>query len=128
MQTTNDKLLPTQRSLDHADAVKKQMHDDRSDVYDKNSGTSMVNLSSRRLSSAINIKDKPRIPMIRDKSAPNPGENKFHSIIPKRTMATGQNKVDLEKTKIKSFEEKSRKTMKKRGKMKFDFNFHHNLY
>jgi len=74
----------------------------------------MINLSvSSKGSSVINLKEKPRIPIIRDKSVPN-------STGLRRTTMIGQSEIALEKTKLKSFEDKYRKTIKKRCK-KFHF-------
>jgi hypothetical protein len=56
-----------------------------------------------------NLKDKIKIPMIRDKSAPG-------SVTTRRPTVTGQNEISLGKAKLKSLEEKYRKTIKKRRK------------
>jgi hypothetical protein len=56
---------------------------------------------------------RPRIPIIRDKSAPNTPY--LNPVLSRRTTSAGQHRIDLEKTKLKSFEEKYRKNLKKRG-------------
>jgi hypothetical protein len=82
---------------------------------------SMTNLTQKTpsiITAHSNLKEKtlsrPRIPIIRDKSAPNTPY--LNPTISKRTPAAGQHRVDMEKTKVKSFEEKYKKHTKKRGK------------
>ncbi|UJR36942.1 hypothetical protein I4U23_029651 [Adineta vaga] len=109
MQSKNDKSLLTQRSFDQTDSIYQKMYEDRTRSTDGNSRKSLVNLmtSSSKALSSTNLKDKIRIPIIRDKSVP--------ATIPVRqTMTAGQTYVDVEKTKTKSVEEKYRKTIKKR--------------
>lgn len=60
---------------------------------------------------------KPKIPIIRDKSAPNAPY--LNPSLTRRTTTTAQSRTDSEKTKLKSFEERYRKNMKKRGKFYF---------
>jgi len=100
MQSTNEKSLIIQRSFDQTS----------SGYEDRNPRKSMVNLSSTKGSSTINLKEKARIPIIRDKSAPN-------STVSRRTTMIGQSGIDIEKTKLKNFEDKYRKTIKKRRKI-----------
>jgi hypothetical protein len=102
MQSTTDKSLLIQRSLDQAKM--------KESCYNTSPRKSMVNLSSLKNSSMVNLKDKPRIPMIRDKSAPP------NSILTRRTTMAGQNEMNLGKIKLKSLEEKYRKTIKKQRK------------
>jgi len=102
MQSTTDKSLPIQRSFDQAKM--------KESCYNTSPRKSMVNLSSLKNSSVINLKDKPRIPMIRDKSAPP------NSILTRRTTMAGQNEMNLGKIKLKSLEDKYRKTIKKQRK------------
>jgi hypothetical protein len=102
MQSTTDKSLPIQRSFDQAKM--------KESCYNTSPRKSMVNLSSLKNSSMVNLKDKPRIPMIRDKSAPP------NSILTRRTTMAGQNEMNLGKIKLKSLEEKYRKTIKKQRK------------
>jgi hypothetical protein len=97
MQSKNEKILITQHSFDQTDSIEKE-HNPRK---------SMINLSSStRALSIINLKEKPRIPIIRDKSVPN-------STITRRTTMIGQSEINLDKTKLKSFDDKHRKTIKK---------------
>ena len=114
MQSKNDRPLLTQRSFDQTDSIYKQLYEDRPRPNDDNSRKSMMNLTSKA-TSTMNLKEKVRIPIIRDKSVP--------ATIPVRrtttTTAAGPttpSRVDMEKTKTKSFEEKYRKTIKKRCK------------
>lgn len=100
MQSKNEKSLITQRSFDQTS----------SGYEDRNARKSMVNLSSAKGLSTINLKEKARIPIIRDKSAPN-------STVARRTTMIEQSGIDIEKTKLKNFEDKYRKTIKKRRKI-----------
>ncbi len=61
---------------------------------------------------------RPRLPIIRDKSAPNAPY--LNPSLSRRT--TGQQRIDLEKSKVKSFEEKYGKNIKKRGEENKIFN------
>jgi hypothetical protein len=115
MQSKNEKSLITQRSFDNANSIYEDRIQTKNDNNNNNNNSrkSMINLSvSSKGSSVINLKEKPRIPIIRDKSAPN-------STGLRRTTMIGQSEIALEKTKLKSFEDKYRKTIKKRCK-----NFH----
>jgi hypothetical protein len=105
MNSSNDKSLSTQRSFDQTNSHQNQTSDNRTQTIDTNSRKSMIDLTSSKISSATNSKEKPRLPFIRDKSAPNPSS----------TM-TGQNIIDTDKAKLKSVEDKHRKTIKKRRK------------
>jgi hypothetical protein len=105
MQSKNDKSLITQHSFDHSNSIHNQMYEDRPKLVDANPRKSMINLSS-----TINLKEKPRIPIIRDRSVPNPTAIR-------RTTIVEQNNIDIKKTKMKSCEEKYRKTIKKRRKI-----------
>ncbi|CAF0948351.1 unnamed protein product [Adineta ricciae] len=112
MQSKNDRPLLTQHSFDQTDSIYKQLYEDRPRPNDDTSRKSMMNLTSKA-TSTMNLKEKVRIPIIRDKSVP--------ATIPVRrtttTTAAGPttpSRVDMEKTKTKSFEEKYRKTIKKR--------------
>lgn len=97
MQSTNEKFIKTQWSLDQMQTKENNNNTPRK---------SMVNLSAGYL------KEKPRIPIIRDKSVPN-------SDLPRRTTMAAQTGIDLGKTKLKSLEEKYRKAIKKRRKISF---------
>ena len=99
MQSATGKTLLTQRSFDQT-----QMRDG----YYNTPRKSMVNLSttSAKNVSIGNLKEKMRIPMIRDKSAPG-------AVTSRRPTVTGQNEISLGKAKLKSLEEKYRKTIKK---------------
>ncbi len=105
MQSTNDKSLLTQRSFDHTDSFQNQISENRTQTIDNNSRKSMIDLSSSKRISTTNLKEKPRIPIIRDKSAPNP-----------KTTITAQNTIDTDKTKTKPVQDKYRKNIKKRRK------------
>lgn len=98
MQSTSAKSLPVQRSFDQRQS--------RAISQPRNS---MINLPTSKNSSMINLKDKPKIPMIREKSAPN-------STSARRTTMIPQSDMNLGKTKLKSLEEKYRKTIKKQRK------------
>lgn len=80
---------------------------------------SMSNLTQKQLPMNAGLKEKtlskPRIPIIRDKSAPNAPTPYLNPVLSRRTTSAGQNRVDMEKTKMKSLEEKYRKTFKKRA-------------
>ncbi|CAF1657069.1 unnamed protein product, partial [Adineta ricciae] len=81
---------------------------------------SMTNLAQKTPSSTAiensGLKEKtasrPRIPIIRDKSVPNTPY--LNPALTRRTTSAGQNRVDLEKSKLKSFEEKYRRNPKRR--------------
>ena len=81
---------------------------------------SMTNLTQKvpSMTTNSNLKEKtlsrPRIPIIRDKSAPNTPF--LNPVLSRRTTSAGQHRIDIEKAKVKSFEEKYRKNLKKRGK------------
>jgi regulating synaptic membrane exocytosis protein 2 len=76
---------------------------------------SMTNLTPKMPANS-GLKEKtlsrPKIPIIRDKSAPNTPY--LNPALSRRTTSAGQHRVDLEKAKLKSFEEKYRKNTKKR--------------
>ncbi|CAF2677501.1 unnamed protein product, partial [Rotaria sp. Silwood2] len=55
---------------------------------------------------------RPRIPIIRDKSAPNAPY--LNPSLSRRTTTAGQARMDIEKSKLKSFEERYKKNIKKR--------------
>lgn len=77
---------------------------------------SMTNLTQKiPLNSGLKEKtnSRPRIPIIRDKSAPNAPY--LNPVLSRRTTSAGQQRADMEKTKLRSFEEKYRKNLKKRG-------------
>jgi hypothetical protein len=77
---------------------------------------SMTNLTPKMpVNSGLKEKtlSRPKIPIIRDKSAPNTPY--LNPVLSRRTTSAGQHRVDIEKTKLKSFEEKYRKSLKKRG-------------
>ena len=105
MQSTNDKSLLTQHSFDHTNSLQKQTSEENTQTTDNNSRKSMIDLSSSKRISTTNLKEKPRIPIIRDKSAPNP-----------KTTLTSQSTIDTDKTKTKLFQDKYRRTIKKRRK------------
>ena len=73
-------------------------------VIDRRSRQSMVNLSSSRQ----NLKDKPPLSIIRDKSAPNAN-------LSRRTTMTTPSRNSVEKVQTKPLEDKYHKSMKKRG-------------
>ena len=95
MQSTSAKSLLTQRSLDQRQS--RTINQPRN---------SMVNLPTSKNSSMINLKEKPRIPMIRETSAPNASSTRRTTMVP-------PNEMSLAKTKLKSLEEKYRKTIRK---------------
>jgi hypothetical protein len=77
---------------------------------------SMTNLTQKiPLNSGLKEKtlSRPRIPIIREKNVPNTPY--LNPALSRRTTSAGQHRIDLEKTKLKSFEEKYRKNLKKRG-------------
>lgn len=82
---------------------------------------SMTNLTEKiPLNAGLKEKttSRPRIPIIRDKSVPTAPY--LNPVLSRRTTSAGQQRVDIEKTKLRSFEEKYRKNLKKRGlKSKF---------
>lgn len=98
MQSTNVKSLPVQRSFDQRQT--------RAISQPRNS---MINLPTSKNSSMINLKDKPKISIIREKSAPN-------STTARRTTMIAQTDMNLGKSKLKSLEEKYRKTIRKQRK------------
>ena len=77
---------------------------------------SMTNLA-HKTSSTSNLKEKtlsrPKMPIIRDKSAPQAPH--LNPALSRRTTSAGQHRADLERSKLKSFEEKYRKNQRKRG-------------
>lgn len=80
----------------------------------------MSNLTQKNIAASMpsGLKEKtlsrPRIPIIRDKSAPNTPF--LNPSLSRRTTTAGQHRVEVDKTKVKSLEEKYRKTVKKRGR------------
>jgi hypothetical protein len=62
---------------------------------------------------------RPRIPMIRDKSVPNTPY--LNPSLSRRTTTAGQHRIELDKAKLKSFEEKYKKNVNKRGKKSKSF-------
>ncbi|CAF2707840.1 unnamed protein product [Rotaria sp. Silwood2] len=111
-QSRNDKSVIKQRSFDHTDTIERQMCDGRTSRIDCNTRKSMNNLlSSSKASLTINSKDKPlRIPIIRDKSVPS-------STLSRRTTIVEQDEINIEKTKLKPYEDKYRRTITKRHSM-----------
>ena len=80
---------------------------------------SMTNLAPKALPNS-GLKEKtlsrPKIPIIRDKGVPNtPNAPYLNPALSRRTTSAGQHRAELEKAKLKSFEEKYRKNLKKRG-------------
>lgn len=80
---------------------------------------SMNNLA-QKTSSTSNLKEKtpsrPKMPIIRDKSAPQAPH--LNPALSRRTTSAGQQRADLERSKLKSFEEKYRKNnQRKRGEI-----------
>ena len=81
---------------------------------------SMSNLTQKNIAASMpsGLKEKtlsrPRIPMIREKSAPNTPH--LNPSLSRRTTTAGQHRVEVDKTKAKSLEDKYRKTVKKRGR------------
>ena len=77
---------------------------------------SMSNLA-QKTSSTSNLKEKtpsrPKMPIIRDKSAPTAPH--LNPAPTRRITSAGQHRIDMEKGKVKSFEEKYRKNHRKRG-------------
>lgn len=98
MQSNSPKSLLTQRSFDQRQS--RTINQPRN---------SMINLPTSKNSSMVNLKDKPRIPMIREKSAPNTSSSRRTTMVP-------QSDMNLGKTKLKSLEEKYRKTIRKQRK------------
>lgn len=81
---------------------------------------SMTNLAHKYtpLNSGLKEKtlSKPRIPIIRDKSVPSAPVPYLNSALSRRTTSAGQHRIDMDKTRLKSFEEKYRKNFRKRGR------------
>ncbi len=98
----------------------KSIDTDSSHLYQTSLPTksyeSMTNLT-HKLPVNPGLKEKtlsrPKIPIIRDKSAPNTPY--LNPVLSRRTTSAGQHRIDIEKTKIKSVEDKYRKSLKKRG-------------
>ncbi|CAF3542722.1 unnamed protein product [Adineta steineri] len=115
MQSKNEKSLIMQRSFDHTELVSKPTYEDRTQSIDDNSRKSRISLlsPSSKMSSTNTSREKLRIPMIRDKSVPNSILTRRTSLIEQNGNTTTTNN-NIEKSKSKSFEEKYRKTIKKR--------------
>lgn len=81
---------------------------------------SMSNLA-QKTSSTSNLKEKtpsrPKIPIIRDKSAPTAPH--LNPALSRRITSAGQHRLNMEKAQVKSFEGKYQKNHRKRGK-RFD--------
>lgn len=95
MQSKNQKPLLTHHSFDQTNSIIEQ----------SNPRKSMINLSKGI--STLNLKEKPRIPIIRDKSVPST------TTTSRRPSTTGHIEDDSDKTKTKSID---RKAFKKRRK------------
>lgn len=108
MQQGKNKCSIKQRSFDHTDLIDNPISDDFLSTDDDSSRKSRNNLiSASKTSLTANSKDKPRLPIIRDRSAPNP-------VLSRRTTVIGQDVIQLEKTKSKSAENKYRNLLIKR--------------
>jgi hypothetical protein len=102
---------------------RRQMYEDRIQIFNNeiNRPTfpSMNNLNEKTVSiSPLTSKDKsssrPKIPIIREKNAPNTTPF-LNPALTRRTTTAGQHRIEMEKAKLKSFEDKYRKSVKKRG-------------
>ena len=105
LQSKTDKPLLTQHSFDQSVSMTKQMNRNLMNIADRPSRQSMINLAALK----VNPKDKPKIPMIRDKSTPNTAQ------LRRGTMTTAA-RGSVDKTLVNSLEEKYGKTIKNRGK------------
>lgn len=77
---------------------------------DNASRKSMVNLSaSSKTSLTVDAKDKPRMPIIRDRSAPS-------STAGRRVTIIGQSGMNVERSKLKPLEDRYRRAITKRRK------------
>jgi hypothetical protein len=106
LQSAHDKALLTQRSFDHSESIKKSMNDETRSTTDRSSRQSMINLSAIK----SNLRDKPRLPMIRDRTTSNIALSKLGS-----TIEQNQTKVSTH-----VLESRIRKSMKKRGRRSID--------
>ncbi|CAF4540050.1 unnamed protein product [Rotaria sp. Silwood1] len=112
MQSRNDRSTIKQRSFDHTDTIQRPMYGDRTSRIDHNTRKSLSNLStSSKVTLTTNLKDKPlRMPIIRDKSAPNP-------TLSRQTTIVGQDEINLEKSNLQSYDDKYRRVLTKRHSM-----------
>lgn len=89
---------------------------------------SMTNLCQKPVS---NLKEKscskPKIPMIREKSAPS-STPYLNPSLTRRTTTAGQHRNEIEKAKIKTLEEKYKKSIRKRGSFSRRIEFQRNVF
>ncbi|CAM4895992.1 unnamed protein product [Rotaria socialis] len=101
-----------QHSVDHADSIQRAISDEPSSTIDSSSRKSMTNLSSTsKTLLASKIKDKPRIPIIRDRSAPHA------TLSTRRVTIVGEDGASIEKSKLKPLEDRYRRAITKRYSM-----------
>ncbi|CAF1114513.1 unnamed protein product [Rotaria magnacalcarata] len=104
-----------QHSFDHVDSIQREISNERSSPIDTSSRKSMTNLSNlsstSKTSLTTKIKDKSRIPIIRDRSAPNP------TTLTRRVTIVGEDGVNTEKSRLKPLEDRYRRAITKRYSM-----------
>ena len=83
-------------------------YESMTNITPKNSLTPIKGANSRE-----KMPSKPRIPIIRDKSAPNTSH--LDSSLSRRTTTVGQVQSDVDKAKLKSSEDRYKRNLKKRG-------------
>ncbi|CAF2925708.1 unnamed protein product [Rotaria sp. Silwood2] len=113
----SSKSIDTDSPNIHQTSILTKPYDSMTNLTEKPS--SVISSSTTKATTTTNsglLKEKtpsrPRIPIIRDKSAPNAPY--LNPSLSRRTTTAGQARMDIEKSKLKSFEERYKKNIKKR--------------
>ncbi|CAF1216277.1 unnamed protein product [Rotaria sordida] len=110
----SSKSIDTDSPQLHPTSILSKPYDSMTNLVQKPS--SIISTIPTTLINSGLLKEKtssrPRIPIIRDKSAPNPPY--LNPSLSRRTTTAGQYRMDIEKSKLKSFEERYKKNIKKR--------------
>ncbi|CAF2510404.1 unnamed protein product [Rotaria sp. Silwood2] len=113
----SSKSIDTDSPNIHQTSILTKPYDSMTNLTEKPSSviSSTITKATTTTNSGL-LKEKtpsrPRIPIIRDKSAPNAPY--LNPSLSRRTTTAGQARMDIEKSKLKSFEERYKKNIKKR--------------
>lgn len=107
------KSIDAESSYVHGPSFSTKPYESMTNLTQKTASTTAISTTNSGLKEKT--LSRPRIPIIRDKSAPNAPY--LNPQLTRRTTSNAQARVDLEKAKLKSFEERYKKSMRKRGKM-----------
>ncbi|CAF0942842.1 unnamed protein product [Rotaria sp. Silwood1] len=110
----SSKSIDTDSPHIHQTSISIKPYDSMTNLTEKPSSTTTTTTTINSGLLKEKTPSRPRIPIIRDKSAPNPPY--LNPSLTRRTTTTtsGQSRLDMEKAKLKSFEERYRKNIKKR--------------